>query len=243
MRSWLRDRRPAALSAQVREAEDRFAVTALELGADLRPLAAQLRERLRRSEGAGRARFAHVSFECTHLGQRNAQTAWSLGPEDKARVLVRFLVELHLRRAELRSWAAELDRDDAELVRRQLQAFFCPLLVKAVARTSDDLRTASGRARAEARLAEVEHMADRFGIDLGAGPRTTLRDVRKGASQPAALAEALKLIEPSLRRQQKEAEARARELLGRALPADWQARRDLRDLLSQELHVRARAAN
>ena len=33
--------------------------------------------------------FASVRFECTQLGQTNVQTAWALGPEDKARVLVR----------------------------------------------------------------------------------------------------------------------------------------------------------
>ena len=38
----------------------------------------------------------HVKFECNYLGEDNVLTAWSLGPEDKASLLVRFLNEQQL---------------------------------------------------------------------------------------------------------------------------------------------------
>ncbi len=47
-------------------------------------------------EAKGVEGLLHVKFECNYLGEDNVLTAWSLGPEDKASLLVRFLNEQQL---------------------------------------------------------------------------------------------------------------------------------------------------
>jgi predicted acylesterase/phospholipase RssA len=56
---------------------------------------------LERTETEGIRTFFHVPFICNHLEDDNVLTAWSLGPNDKARLLFRFLLELKLRRGDL----------------------------------------------------------------------------------------------------------------------------------------------
>jgi len=47
-------------------------------------------------EAQGVDGLLHVKFECNYLGEDNVLTAWSLGPADKASLLVRFLNEQQL---------------------------------------------------------------------------------------------------------------------------------------------------
>src|SRR5262249_32563459 len=50
----------------------------------------------------------HLPFVCNHLGADNVMTAWALGPEDKAEVLIRFLIEYHSHQEDLEHPTTEL---------------------------------------------------------------------------------------------------------------------------------------
>jgi hypothetical protein len=279
LRDRLRDRAGPLPAQQVAEVEKAFAATARELGDDLGSLTGPLQDRLRKLDGMLADRFATIRFETTHLGQPNVQTAWSLGPEDKARVLVRFLVEMQLHRNELALWAADTIRSDAtELAQQQLRTFFCPLLGKALARACADLsaieRLGKEGARShsdlqvrlpqtEVHLGEVEQMADRFGIDLGAGLRDGLRKLREDIAagrehlaanavltdaqlqhlRPAVLEPLVKPLAGKLTEQKQAAQARVERLRARLRGRmDWQQQLELRALLCREIHARAAAA-
>jgi hypothetical protein len=187
MHDWLRDRELAELSLQVAEVEKRFATMSHERE-DLESKTAPARKRLEQWALAEGDRFTSMRFECTHLGQSNVQTAWSLGPKDKARVLVRFLIEMHLHRCELKQWAAELfpkdtgqalRKDACELAVQHGRALACQLLDRAIVRTVAELHAmqqsrkdlSAGLVPLE-RLAEAEHMARRFGVRM----ETTLHE-------------------------------------------------------------------
>ncbi len=280
LREWLRDRELPGLVQQVAEVERDFAKPAGEFGDNLALATGPLRKCLEKVQGARDerfpSRFTTIRIECTHLGQSNVQTAWSLGPEDKARVLVRFLVEMHMHREELKQWASETTRQDADdLVKEQWRAFFCPLLGKSLAQASAELRVsvllgkegAKSRIdlqarleRIEARLAEAERMAGRFGINVDVDVAARLKELRKAirASQdhlrvhesltaaqlelldPVALDGALKQFEPRLQQVRAAAEGRVKTVLPRVQAGvDWQTRFNLRATLSWEMHARA----
>jgi hypothetical protein len=50
----------------------------------------------------------HLPFVCNHIGDDNVMTAWALGPEDKALVLIRFLTEYHVHEFDLKQPTLDL---------------------------------------------------------------------------------------------------------------------------------------
>jgi hypothetical protein len=52
----------------------------------------------------GRGAFRHFKFDCNHWDAKNVMTAWSLAPDDKARLLARFIVECETRLGELEAF-------------------------------------------------------------------------------------------------------------------------------------------
>ena len=61
----------------------------------------EILQRLVRQQVNGLRRFSSVTFDANHFEGDNVITAWSLGPQDKARLLARFLIELARVRGEL----------------------------------------------------------------------------------------------------------------------------------------------
>jgi hypothetical protein len=55
--------------------------------------ASALLSNLEKVEAIGIPAFRHIQYICNHADEANVLTAWSLGPDDKASLLLRFLVE------------------------------------------------------------------------------------------------------------------------------------------------------
>jgi hypothetical protein len=75
---------------------------------------------LETTEAAGIPTFYHIQYICNHMDEGNVPTAWSLGPDDKARLLLRFLVERDVRRFDLAQFS---DQDKVKIanIRQQIR--------------------------------------------------------------------------------------------------------------------------
>ena len=91
-------RQPVDLADQRRRLQDGRSASSGGSPGDAPPLLSTLNE----LEAQGVDGLFHIKFECNHLGEDNVLTAWSLGPEDKASLLVRFLNEQQLALEDLR---------------------------------------------------------------------------------------------------------------------------------------------
>jgi hypothetical protein len=91
------------------------------------PTTQRLLEEVEKIEQEGISTYFHITYICNHLDEDNVLTAWSLSPNDKALLLLRFLLEHESRRDELthfdsitnaQSVLSELDqlRDNARQV-------------------------------------------------------------------------------------------------------------------------------
>jgi hypothetical protein len=61
----------------------------------------RLLDEVEQIEQDGVPTFFHITYICNHLEEENVLTAWSLSPSDKALLLLRFYLELEMRRLEL----------------------------------------------------------------------------------------------------------------------------------------------
>jgi hypothetical protein len=169
----------------------------------------QARARGKELQRKGVVRFSSLTFDANHFGGANVLTAWSLGPEDKAVLLVRFLTELHVARSELDKVARLPRQTLAEEVAQFRKAADDLVEARLKERASLQLTKALGDVRNEQ---EVIERLRKDGARSNAQLLSRLKKVEASLAEAKGLASSLGVGTPEFDKRVQDLEEGARDL-------------------------------